>query len=211
MTHAAHAPDDPRASEEYWEDFYATGQARWSGRPNGTLVTEVADLSPGRALDLGCGQGGDAIWLAQQGWTVTATDIAASALELGARNAAAAGVGEAITWERHDLDVSLPDGPFDLVSAFFLHSKVPLDRTAILRAAAARVAPGGTLLVVGHVPSPQHPHIELPTPAEVLADLALPEDDWRVVRCEEVETTHAFAGEDPISRVDGVLRLVRTR
>jgi SAM-dependent methyltransferase len=209
MTHATDGQDDTRTGAEFWEDFYAGGEARWSGRPNVSLVAEVTGLPPGRALDLGCGQGGDAIWLASQGWTVTATDIAPSALAVAAEHAAAAGVGEAITFARHDLDVSLPEGEFDLVSAFFLHSTVALDRTRILRAVAARVAPGGTLLVVGHVPSPSHPHVELPTPDEVLADVDLPSAEWEVVRSEERDTTHAFKDEEPMTRVDGILRLRR--
>ena len=86
----------PRApvtdAEAFWEDFYAGGKSRWSGKPNASLVEEVADLEPGTALDLGCGQGGDAIWLASQGWTVTATDISQTALDVAAQHAAEAGV-----------------------------------------------------------------------------------------------------------------------
>ena len=101
---------------------------RWSGKPNASLVEEVAELEPGTALDLGCGQGGDAIWLAAQGWTVTATDISQTALDIAARHAAEAGVS--VTWERHDLADSQPAGRFDLVTTSFLHSEVELPRDA---------------------------------------------------------------------------------
>ena len=84
----------------YWEDFYG-GERRWSGKPNAALVEEVADLEPGTALDLGCGEGGDAIWLAAQGWTVTATDISQTALDIAARHAAEAGV--TVSWQRTTL------------------------------------------------------------------------------------------------------------
>ena len=121
----------------FWEDFYG-GERRWSGKPNAALVEEVADLEPGTALDLGCGEGGDAIWLAAQGWTVTATDISQTALDIAARHAAEAGV--TVSWERHDLAETQPAGSFDLVTTSFLHSKVELPRAQILRAAAGAVA-----------------------------------------------------------------------
>ena len=194
-------------AEAFWEDFYAGGKARWSGRPNASLVEEVAELVPGTALELGCGQGGDAIWLAAQGWTVTAADISANALEIAARHAAEAGVE--VTWERHDLAVSQPAGVFDLVAASFLHSDVELPRARILRAAAASVAAGGTLVIVGHAPSPEHHHKDLPSPEAVVDELALPEDGWALQTCELRERMHAFRGEQPKARVDSVVRYRR--
>jgi SAM-dependent methyltransferase len=192
------------SAEEFWEEFYAGGRARWSGEPNASLVEEVSGLTPGTALDLGCGQGGDAIWLAAQGWEVTATDISATALEVAARHAAEAGV--TVTWERHDLADSQPEGSFDLVAASFLHSDVELPRERILRTAAASVAPGGTLLIVGHAPSAEHHHHDLPTLEQVVAELALPEDGWELVVCELRERLHAFRGEAPKARIDTVVR-----
>jgi SAM-dependent methyltransferase len=194
------------SAEEHWEDFYAGGKARWSGRPNASLVDEVASLTPGTALDLGCGQGGDAIWLATQGWTVTATDISANALEIAARHAVEAGVE--VDWQRHDLSVSMPEGTFDLVTASFLHSDVELPRARILRAAAELVEPGGSLLIVGHAPSPEHPHHDLPSPEQVVAELDL---DWELATCEQRERMHAFRGEEPKPRVDTVVRYLRAR
>nr|MBA3306829.1 methyltransferase domain-containing protein [Thermoleophilaceae bacterium] len=86
------------ASARFWEDFYRERPAAWSRKPNSLLVEEVSDLTPGTALDLGCGQGGDAIWLASLGWQVTAADVSATALAFAADRAAAAGVTEAIEW-----------------------------------------------------------------------------------------------------------------
>jgi len=114
-------------------------------------VAEAAGLPPGRALDLGCGQGGDAIWLAQRGWTVTGVDVSATALAVAAEQAAAAGVADAITWERADVGGSLPDGPFDLVTSSYLHSPVEIPWGAILRAAAAHpdlIVPSPTFTLV---------------------------------------------------------------
>jgi SAM-dependent methyltransferase len=195
------------SAEDFWEEFYSGGRSRWSGKANASLVEEVEGLAPGTALDLGCGQGGDAIWLAAQGWAVTATDISQTALDVGAQHAAEAGVQ--VAWERHDLSASQPEGSFDLVTASFLHSDVELPRARILRAAADAVAPGGTLLIVGHAPSAEHHHGDLPSPEEVVTELALSEDDWELQVCELRERMHAFTGEAPKARVDSVVRLRR--
>ena len=203
-----HEPDS-RTPVEYWEARYADGLTRWSGDVNASLASEVAGLPPGTALDLGCGQGGDAIWLAAHGWTVTATDIAQSALDTGAAPAAAAGVAAPITWEQHDLGDSFPAGRFDLVAASFLHSPVELPRSAILRLAAAAVAAGGTLLVIGHAPSATHAHADLQTADEIVAELALPDEEWTLRTCALVEVEHAFAGEAPTRRTDAVVRWER--
>jgi SAM-dependent methyltransferase len=138
---------------------------------------------------------------------VTATDISANALEIAARHAAETGVS--VTWERHDLAVSLPAGRFDLVTASFLHSDVELPRAQILRAAAEAVAPGGALLIVGHAPSAEHPHHDLPAPEQVVAELALPDDGWEMQVCELRERMHAFRAEAPKPRVDSVVRFRR--
>lgn len=199
-------PDDVA---QHWESFYDSGQRRWSGKPNRSLVDEVAALAPGSALDLGCGEGGDAIWLASRGWSVTAVDISQRALGIAARHAAAAGVADRISWERRDLAASLPVGGFDLVAATYLHSPVALPRTEILRSAAAAVAIGGTLLVIGHAPSSSHPHHDLPAPQEVVDELALPADRWQLCTSELRTVEHAFGDEAPTTRIDGVVRLQR--
>lgn len=199
--------DEP--PEQFWEQFYADG-ARWSGNPNRSLVDEVAALTPGSALDLGCGYGGDAIWLARQGWNVTAVDISANALERAVAHAEEAGVAARIDFQRRDLGASFPEGAFDLVTTSFLHSPAELPRERILRAAAAAVAPGGRLLIVGHAPSESHRHADLPTLEQVLAELALPEGEWATVAAELRELTHTFKGEtESHARVDVVIHLRR--
>lgn len=204
-----------QAPAEYWETRYASAAGQWSGNPNALLVDEVESITPGTALDLGCGEGGDAIWLAGLGWQVTAVDIAESALTYGAEHAASEGVGDAITWERHDLSQSMPEGPFDLVSACYLQSPVELRRGEILQAAAARVAPGGTLVIVGHsgFPAWMKPMegVHLPKADEVLAELDLTEGDWRVERAGDVDRAHEQPDGTPGTRPDSVLRLIRLR
>lgn len=201
---------------EYWEDFYGARERVWSGRPNAALVREAADLAPGTALDLGCGEGADAIWLARRGWRVTAVDVARAALERGAGHARQAGVADRIDWRRHDLAESFPTGSYDLVSTHFLHSPdgVDLPRERILRDAAAAVSPGGVLLVVGHVGPPpwetDHRHdVHLPSPEEVLEELGTPGRTWEVLVC----GTHrrAVTGPDgrPAELTDGTVKLRR--
>ena len=179
-------PHDAEA-ERFWDAHYNKNEQVWSGRPNAVLVKEATGLTPGIALDLGCGEGADAIWLAQRGWRVTAVDISQTALERGARGAAAAGVAERVDWQPHDLAHTFPDGSYDLVSTQYLHSPVDLPRGRILRAAAQAVALGGTLLVVGHKSVPPwacHPHASFPEPAETLDDLGLDTERWDVTTCE---------------------------
>jgi SAM-dependent methyltransferase len=131
-----------------WDSRYARAGRVWSGRPNGSLVAEVSDVDPGSALDVGCGEGADAVWLAQRGWRVTAVDVSQVALERGRRAAEAAGVE--IDWVHAGLvDARLPPASFDLVSVHYpALRRTPGDDAvhALLEA----VAPGGTLLVVHH-------------------------------------------------------------
>lgn len=204
-------------SERFWEAFYGDKSAHWSGKANALLVEEVADLPPGTALDLGSGEGGDAIWLAERGWSVTAVDVSANAIARATAHAEAAGVDRAIAWERHDLEVSFPNGSFDLVSACFLHSPVEIPRGQILRRAAAAVAPGGRLLVVGHGGFPSwrrhdpDDEVHLPTPGEVLADLDLPPGEWIVRRSDEATSVLTAPDGTPGTRVDNVLTVERVR
>jgi len=138
-----------------WEERYRAHPQVWSGHPNPQLIAEAAQLTPGRALDVGSGEGADAIWLAQQGWTVTAIDISTTALARAATHAANARppVADRITWTHADLRDQPPaESAYDLVSAQFMHLPTDARRDLYARLAAA-VAPGGTLLIVGHHPS----------------------------------------------------------
>src|SRR3712207_6794823 len=137
-------------AERFWEGHYRRRERVWSGRPNPVLVAVVGGLRPGTALDLGCGEGGDAIWLARHGWRVTAVDVSATALDRAAADAAIAGVADNIDFLRHDLSLTFPPGAFDLVSAQYLHSPVEFRRASVLQKAAGAVTPGGLLLIVDH-------------------------------------------------------------
>ncbi|HEX4205439.1 MAG TPA: class I SAM-dependent methyltransferase [Ktedonobacteraceae bacterium] len=180
-------------AEQFWEERYRGHERVWSGRANPVLVDVVESLPPGTALDLGCGEGGDAIWLAQHGWQVTAIDVSVTALNRASTYAATVGVEARIDFQQHDLARTFPAGAFDLVSAQYLQSPVEFPHDRVLQAAAHAVAPGGLLLIVEHAsvppwsldPAPHthtHTHTRFSTPAEVLAALNLDTGSWRTER-----------------------------
>ena len=183
MTDELHGEGGGTESERFWEGHYRRHEKVWSGKANAVLVDVAGSLPPGTALDLGCGEGGDAIWLARLGWHVTAVDVSATALDRASTHAAEAGVGARIDFRQHDLTHTFPAGVFDLVSTHYLHSPVELfPRTRVLQTAAQAVAPGGLLLVVAHASVPPwswaDPDTRFPTPEEALSALDLPSGQW---------------------------------
>jgi SAM-dependent methyltransferase len=159
-----------------WNRRYAESELLWTAQPNRFLVAEVADLPPGRALDLACGEGRSAVWLAEQGWQATGVDFSDVALAKGRRLARERGV-EVELIEADLLDYEAPKRSFDLVCV--LYFQVPADeRRLVLRRAAEAVSPGGTLLLVAHDSSnltdgtggPSDPRV-LYTAEEVAAEL----------------------------------------
>ncbi|WP_250003784.1 bifunctional 2-polyprenyl-6-hydroxyphenol methylase/3-demethylubiquinol 3-O-methyltransferase UbiG [Actinoplanes sp. M2I2] len=185
------------SDEQAWDARYSENDRIWSGDANVVLVREVGDLPAGRALDLGCGEGGDAIWLARRGWQVTAVDISGVALARAQKHASEAGV--TVDWQKRDLLTDFPEGEFDLVSAQFLHFWGRFDREGILRRAAAAVAPGGILLIEGHLDTgpvrrAEHENApELPGPAEVIERLEL-DEGWDVLVAEIHPREHIIDG-----------------
>lgn len=167
--------------EAFWDARYGEHEQMFSGNPNGVLVAEVSDLPPGRALDAGAGEGADAIWLARQGWRVTATEISRVALARAALAATEAAVD--VGWTHTDLLTTPPDtGAYDLVTAQYLPIPHQPDHAAA-RALIAAVAPGGTLLFVHHAP-PEDPGdwngpdiSEFYSPHEIATLLG---DDWTI-------------------------------
>lgn len=152
-----HQPSEAEAAAMFepagWEVRYSGDQKVWSGDPNPQLVAEASTLRPGTALDVGCGEGGDVIWLARQGWRVTGADFSAKGLVRAARHAEEAGVADRTDWWQVDARTFAAGGrTFDLVTSHFLH---PPDggMVEVTRRLAGAVAPGGHLLVVGHAPS----------------------------------------------------------
>jgi SAM-dependent methyltransferase len=208
---------------ETYDELYRSAPEVWSGRPNRQLVVEAADLPPSTALDAGCGEGADAIWLAERGWRVTAVDFSTVALDRGAARAEERGLADRIEWLHADLGTwTPPEGRFDLVTAHYLHSR-GADRTALFERLAAAVADGGTLLVVGHLigedAGSDHHHGEnhhrahdpdLLYTAEDVAAVLDPEQ-WRDVVTETRERDPGAAARTGNPAPDTVLRARRRR
>jgi SAM-dependent methyltransferase len=182
---------------------------------NVRLAEVAAALKPGRALDLGCGEGADALWLAERGWHVVAVDISAIALQRAAADADARGLSGRINFAQHDLSDSFPDGTFDLVSAQFLHSTVRLDRPRILSLAASAVVPHGLLVIVDHGAAPPwavklgHDH-EFPSAEDVLDGMTLEVGGWDRLRVEAVEREAVGPDGQAATLTDNVIVLRRS-
>ncbi|GAA3240692.1 class I SAM-dependent methyltransferase [Pseudonocardia petroleophila] len=218
MTDAAAPPPldayrgDPAVRSE-WDRRYADREQLWSGRPNGALVAELAGLAVGRVLDVGCGEGADAVWLARAGWDVTALEVSGVALERAAGHARDAGV--TVEWVHAGLaEADLPPASFDLVSAQY----PALLRTpdgAAERALLAAVAPGGVLLVVHHAGIETHgadtgefDPADYVWPSMVAALL---DDDWEIEVDEQRPRVAPEGGAGAHHAEDVVLRARRLR
>ncbi|GGG07873.1 hypothetical protein GCM10007304_22400 [Rhodococcoides trifolii] len=170
--------------KKYWDDIWQStrGTAMADGAPNPYLMHEVAELTPGTALEAGCGAGTEAIWLAQQGWRVTGADIAADALA----HASARASGLDIEWVEADLSTWRPDGTFDLVTTHYAHPAMP--QLEFYDRLATWVAPAGTLLIVGHLHHGHHGDHEPPESASATAagiTALLDPAEWEIVTARE--------------------------
>ena len=164
----------PTSSEQFWDERYRSAPQLWSGNPNPHLVDIASGLAPTTALDVGAGEGADAIWLAQHGWTVTAVDISSVGLGRGQAQAASLGpeVADRITWIQADVtEWQPPTGAFGLVSAQFMHMASSV-REPLFQRCFAAVAPGGTALIVGHDVSDLQTTIRRPPRPDLYFDAA---------------------------------------
>ncbi|WBU38789.1 class I SAM-dependent methyltransferase [Homoserinibacter sp. YIM 151385] len=210
--------DDRTSAAEFWEARYAGTEHAWSGRVNRVLEAEAGRLDPGTAIDLGCGEGGDAVWLAAQGWQTTGVDLSPTAIARGRAAADAAGIPPGrLELIAADLADWMPVSAADLVTASFLQSwPVEIPRAAILRRATGFVAAGGGLLVTAHVAPPSwvdpetvadHPFA---SPEEDLAALELDRSAWEVELVERRERELTGPDGQAGTILDGIV-LVRRR
>ncbi|TDK25614.1 class I SAM-dependent methyltransferase [Arthrobacter crusticola] len=176
--------------QEFWDRRYAEHRRVWSGNPNPHLVTTASALPPGRALDVGCGEGADALWLARSGWRVTGVDISEVALGRAREQARLedTAVAARVDWVHADLLEAPPEpGGFDLVSAQFMQLAEPA-RSALFSGLAEAVAPGGTLLIVGHHLSDLQTTVRRPPLPELFytAEDLIPllDGGWDITACE---------------------------
>ena len=206
--------------EQEWDQRYAESDRIWSGQPNQALVAEVAEVPPGRALDVGCGEGADVVWLARQGWDVTGLEVSGVALQRARQHADEAGV--AVRWVHSGLvEAALAPAGFDLVTAFYPalpHADDHAPERALLHA----VAPGGTLLFVHHVidtvqAAHAHPHDDAHEQQAQFdpADYVMPDDVARLldaswtVEVDEVRPRHLTTGAGAGHSEDRILRARR--
>lgn len=206
-------PTAGQTAEDFWDDLYRGASRQTRGLQSAMLERFAMDRTPGRALDLGCAKGDDAIWLAQQGWDVVATDIAQAALDIAASNAAERGVTDRISFERHDLAISFPEGRYDLISAMFLQTPLDFPKRQVFAQAYGQLASGGMLLIVTHGSAApwswnkaDHPY---PTPEEDLVALGYAASDNQVAFLDAVRrTAHGHNGQTA-QVLDNVIVLVK--
>jgi SAM-dependent methyltransferase len=203
------------ASADFWEDLYTSGSMPVHPQPNAQLIGAVSDLPAGEALDLGSGNGGDAIWLARHGWHVTAVDISTTAVERLNERASKLSLDDKITATQHDVDAGFPPGRFDLINVHYLHTPFSLDRVRLLRAAAHALLPSGHLLVVDHGSTApwswnQGPDLRYPSPQEVYADLDMDPLAWQAVTAETRQRMATGPDGQTAEVTDHVLMIRRT-
>ncbi|MBV9094350.1 MAG: class I SAM-dependent methyltransferase [Streptosporangiaceae bacterium] len=199
---------------QQWDERYSGAEFEWTTQPNQFVAAELAGLRPGRGLDLAAGEGRNAVWLAERGWQVTAVDFSRVGLEKASKLAAARGLAEGqVDWVVADLAGYQPEpGAFDLALIAYLHVGAALRATVLARAAAA-LAPGAPLLLVGHdlanltygVGGPQDPAV-LYTPEMIRAELP----GLRIVRAERVHRTVPRDG-GAATAIDTLVRAERAR
>ena len=197
--------------ERHWQDApRSKPEAVRSAGPNPYLVRETSDLPPGTALEAGCGEGTEAIWLASRSWDVTGADISADALARAAARATEADIPGRLQWLQADLTSWEPDGQFDLVTTHYAHPTMP--RLQFYRRLSRWVAPGGTLLVVGHRRTDGDVH-EPPAEASVTVTNVIHHLDaaeWEVVTAEEHDRTINAPGGRVVPLRDVVVRAMRS-
>ncbi len=207
-------PTEVRFTEEFWDERYRSAPAIWSGNPNRHLIDQAAELTPGLALDAGCGEGADALWLARRDWRVLAVDWALVALQRAAEHVAGDPAGSRIEWEHHDLaDWNPGVDRFDLVSSQYLHLPAAA-RTPLFGRLVASVRRGGTLLIVGHHPLDLQTTMPRPNQPELFftGDDLLPlldPDDWTVITNEAIGREVADPDGATITVHDAVFRARR--
>jgi SAM-dependent methyltransferase len=199
----------PGFAREDWNARYAQKELVWTAEPNRLFAADVGDLVPGRALDVACGEGRNAVWLAERGWRVTAVDFSDVALAKAAELAASRGVE--VDWVQADvLEYEPQPEAFDLVAVLYLQLSHD-ELTRAIRTAARAVARRGTLFVLGHDSSnlrhgyggPRDAAV-LFTPDDVVAEL----DGLVVERAEQVRRTVAIDDGEAVA-IDALVRAYR--
>ena len=214
--------EDADDAAQQWDQRYRESERLWSGKVNDAVAAFAQRLTPGTALDIGCGEGADVIWLAQHGWRATGIDISQVAIQRATEAARAQGVPEGqAEFIAADLTDWQAPQQFDLVVAAFLHSHGEIDRGAALQTAQNVVAPNGHLLVVSHATFPpwaqarhdenaeheMHGH-DMTTPESELQLLQLDADEWSV-EAAEIQSRQATGPDGQHAVLDDTVVLAK--
>lgn len=206
-------PYTNQSAHDFWEEIYQNKSPTGDGKPSGVLEKYVSGRTAGVALDLGCARGDDAVWLAQQNWSVTAVDISSTAMDYAKANALRNGVADHITFEQHDLAETFPDIQCDLVSAMFLQTPIAFPRAKVMGQAAISLRPGGLLLLVTHgsvAPwSWGNPDEILSTARENLNDLNLVNSEWTEIFVGSSERQATGPGGQTATLIDTIVAVER--
>jgi SAM-dependent methyltransferase len=199
--------------QRFWDEVWTRHTSSGNKAPDAALVEAASAVGPGDALDLGCGDGTNAIWLAESGWTATGVDVSEVALAEAATRAVRAHVNARVRWVHADLRHWSTSETFDLVTAFYLHMPLDFDATPLLARAASAVRPAGALLVVGHhTVAPWNPNPSaamLPSAAELVTSLGLDEPAWDVRRAADIPRVVRQKQEEA-TVLDALVHAVRT-
>ncbi|MGQ3383089.1 class I SAM-dependent methyltransferase [Glutamicibacter sp. TV12E] len=200
----------------FWENHYGQSERIWSGKVNQVIENLVSPLTPGTSLDIGCGEGGDVLWLATHGWKATGLDISPTAINRAREEAKKHDIDEAdVQFVASDLGQWDTDLTFDLVTLSFFQAPFEFPRADFLRKAASFVAPGGHLLALSHAARPSwappvdHEFPAFPTPAEELEALSLDLDQWNIVKAEVVQRSIIAPTGEPAVMEDSVVFVQR--
>lgn len=201
------------ATQRFWDRIHGRRKPSRHPQPHPYMVDELTGMAPGTALEVGCGEGANAVWLATQGWSVTAVDVSRVALDRAAAFARSAGVASRVRWERADLRDWMTTQAFDPAAAFYLHTPLKLDYPSTMRRAVQQVRAGGTLLVIGHYTLPPwawdaEATDGLLSAGELASALAVEDGDWRIGVADQLARSVTYKGQQHII-VDAVLHAVR--
>jgi SAM-dependent methyltransferase len=197
--------------DKHWQQAHGSHALGHAVPPNPHLVREISGLAPGTALEAGCGEGAEAIWLGLEGWKVTAVDIAAGALERAGEHAAGRGT-DRIRWVQADLSTWQPPAAYDLVTTHYAHPSIP--QLEFYDRLGTWVAPGGTLLIVGHRHHAHSDHGHDQPPAEASATAAsiterLDSSTWAIITADELTRIMESPGGGEVTLQDVVVRARR--
>lgn len=201
----------------FWESHYGQSERVWSGKVNQVIENLVKPLTPGTSLDIGCGEGGDVLWLASHGWQATGLDISPTAISRARDDAKRHEIPAALAqFVASDLDQWETDKTFDLVTLSFFQAPFEFPRADFLRKAASFVAPGGHLLILSHAERPSwappvdHALPAFPSPEQDLEALALDLEEWAILQAEVVERNITAPTGEPAVMKDSVVFAQRT-